>query len=84
MSDDARSQAIQRLHQRRGVLNYVVGGVIVCLFMIVIWFFTGRGYFWPGWVIGGFAIGAIGFGVNSTMNKPFTEDQINREIQKGS
>jgi hypothetical protein len=84
VSDDVRSQAIQRLHQRRGLLNYVLGGVIVCLFMIAIWFFTGQGYFWPGWVIGGFVLGALGYEVNSMMNKPFTDEQIDREIHKGS
>lgn len=85
MSDDSsRQQAIQRLHQRRGFLNYVIGAVVVCLFMVLIWAFTGRGDFWPGWVMGGFAIGLIFYGVNLAMNKPLTEDQIQREMQKGS
>lgn len=85
MSDDsARQQAIQRLHQRRGFLNYVIGAVVISLFMVVIWALSGRGYFWPVWVMGGFAIGLIFYGVNLAMNKPLTEDQIQREMQKGS
>jgi hypothetical protein len=52
--------------------------------MIVIWALSGRGYFWPVWVMGGFLIGAIFYGVNTLMNKPLTEDQIQREMQKGS
>lgn len=85
MSDDsARQQAIQRLHQRRGFLNYVIGAVVVSLFMVLIWALSGQGYFWPIWVMGGFLIGGIFYGVNQLMNKPLTEDQIQREMQKGS
>lgn len=85
MSDDtSRQQAIQRLHQRRGFLNYVIGAVVISLFMVVIWALSGQGYFWPIWVMGGFAIGLIFYGVNLAMNKPLTEDQIQREMQKGS
>jgi hypothetical protein len=84
MSDDARHQAIQRLHQRRGFMNYVLGAVVVSLLMVLIWFLSGRGYFWPMWVMAGFVIGLIFYGVNLAMNKPLTEDQIQREMQKGS
>jgi hypothetical protein len=85
MSDDsARQQAIQRLHQRRGFLNYVIGAVVVSLFMVLIWALSGQGYFWPIWVMGGFLVGGIFYGVNQRMNKPLTEDQIQREMQKGT
>ena len=46
-NDAARQEAIQRLHQRSGFLNYVIGAVVVSLFMVLIWFISGRGYFWP-------------------------------------
>ena len=84
MSDDARHQAIQRLHQRRGFLNYVAGAVIVSLLMVAIWALSGRGYFWPIWVMAGFVIGLIFYGVNMAFNKPLSEDQIQREMTKGS
>jgi hypothetical protein len=85
MSDEhARQQAVQRLHQRRGFINYLIGAIVISLFMVVIWALTGRGYFWPIWVMGGFLIGMIFYGVNLVMNKPLTEDQIQREMQKGT
>ncbi len=85
MTDDsARQQAIHRLHQRRGFFNYVTGAVIISILMVLIWFLSGRGYFWPIWVMGGFLIGVIFYGVNNMMNKPLTEDQIQQEMQKGS
>ena len=60
MTDDsARQQAIQRLHQRRGFINYIIGAVVISLFMVRIWAVSGRGYFWRVWVMGGFLIGAI-------------------------
>lgn len=85
MTDDStRQQAIQRLHQRRGFLNYVLGAVVISLFMVLIWFVTGRGDFWPVWVMAGFAVGLVFYGINMMMNKPLTEDQIQREMTKGS
>ena len=85
MTDDtSRQQAIQRLHQRRGFINYIIGAVVISLFMVLIWALSGRGYFWPVWVMGAILIGAIFYGVNQMMNKPLTEDQIQREMQKGS
>ena len=83
-NDEARQEAIHRLHQRRGFLNYVIGAVVVSLFMVLIWFISGRGYFWPVWVMGGFAVGLIFYGVNQVMHKPLTEDQIQREMETGS
>ncbi len=65
-------------------MNYVIGAVVISLFMVVIWALSGQGYFWPIWVMGGFLIGGIFYGVNNVMNKPLTEDQIQREMQKGS
>ena len=62
----------------------IIGAIVVSLFMVLIWVLSGRGYFWPVWVMGGFLIGAIFYGVNQMMNKPLTEDQIQREMQKGS
>ena len=83
-NDAARQEAIHRLHQRRGFLNYVIGAVVVSLVMVLIWFISGGGYFWPVWVMGGFAVGLIFYGVNQVTHKPLTEDQIQREMEKGS
>lgn len=84
MSDDSRHQAIQRLHQRRSFLNYVIGAIVVSILMVVIWALTGRGYFWPAWVMAGFLVGLVFMGISMAMNKPITEDQIQKEMQKGS
>lgn len=85
MSDnDARHAAVQRLQQRRGFTNFVIGAIIISVLMVVIWFLTGRGYFWPGWVMAGFAVGLVVMGINMAMNKPLTEEQIQAEMKKSS
>ncbi len=85
MSDnESRHAAVQRIHQRRGFINYVIGAIVISLLMVVIWALSGRGYFWPGWIMAGFAIGLIFMGISMAMNKPLTEEQIQKEMQKGS
>ena len=85
MSDnDARHAAVQRLQRKRGFMNYVVGAIGISILMVIIWFLSGRGYFWPMWVMGGFAIGLIFMGIGVFTNKPITEDEIQQEMKKGS
>ena len=53
------------------------------LLMIVIWFFSGKGYFWPAWPILGFAI-AVGFSALRFLGSgnTITESQIQDEMKK--
>ena len=85
MSDSsARDAAIHRLNRKRGFISYIVGAVVISLLMVVIWALTDRGTFWPGFVMLGFLVGLVVYGINMVINKPPTDEQINREIQKGS
>jgi len=85
MSDNgARDAAIHRLNRKRGFFSYIVGAVVVSLLMVVIWALSGRGYFWPAWVMLAFVVGLVVMGINMLINKPLTDEQINREMQKGS
>ena len=56
----------------------------ISILMVLIWFLTGRGYFWPMWVMAGFVVGLSFMGIGVFTNKPLTEDEIQREMQKGS
>lgn len=85
MSDSsARDAAIHRLNRKRGFISYIVGAVVISLLMVVIWALTDRGPFWPGFVMLGFLVGLVVYGINMVINKPPTDEQINREMQKGS
>ncbi|HET7482775.1 MAG TPA: 2TM domain-containing protein [Actinomycetota bacterium] len=82
--DDDRSRAIRRLYAKRGFRIHATVYVVASLGMILIWVLTSRGYFWPAWPIGGWAIGLFFhwwgvFGIS-----PITEDDIRKEIRRSS
>jgi len=56
---ELRDEAIRGLRRKRTFRRDLVAYVVVNLFLIVIWLATGRGYFWPGWVIAGWGIGVV-------------------------
>ena len=51
MSDDEiRGIATHRVRRRRGFYAHLTAYILVNLMLIAIWYFSGDGYFWPGWV----------------------------------
>ena len=83
LAADERSLAIKRLKAKREFRSHVGTYVLVNLLLIGIWAATGAGYFWPIWAILGWGIG-IGFHAWSTFGeKPLTEEEIQREIERG-
>ena len=50
--DQRRTAAIGRLQAKRGFQGNLISFVAVSVLLIVIWALSGRGYFWPIWVIG--------------------------------
>ena len=59
MDDQAESRevAIKRVKARRDFKTHVVVYVLVNALLVVIWAFSGAGYFWPIWIIAGWGIG---------------------------
>jgi hypothetical protein len=56
---DLREQAITELRKRRELGGHVLAFVMVNTFMVVIWYLTGAGFFWPAFLIFGWGIGVI-------------------------
>lgn len=83
-SDDAREQAISRLQGKREFTANVVSFLFVNLFMWGIWLFTGAGYPWPIWVTGPWLLGVGMHAWKVYGQKPITEADIDREIQRQS
>lgn len=86
MSDDSslRQAAVHSLARKRAFWGYVGGAIILNLLMIGIWFLSGKGYFWPVWVMLGSAIG-LGFSAWGTFGPGSSgpsEDQIQSEMKK--
>ena len=77
-----RDRARRRLQSRRDLSAHVVVYVVVNAFLIGIWAFTGRGYFWPGWVIGGWGIGLALNAWDVLLRRPVTEADIDEELRR--
>ncbi len=81
---DPRQAAIARLHKKRAFWIQVVGWIVGFLFMTAIWALSGMGGFWPIWilVVGAFVLAMQAWAIFG--QKPITDEEINREMNKGS
>jgi len=50
--------------------------------LVGIWAFSGAGYFWPIWVLLGWGIGLALNGWTVYFQRPITEDDIQREMER--
>jgi len=84
VTDDAREQAIKRLHDKKAFWSSVVGYAVACLVCVFVWALGDpRGYFWPIWIIGFGALGLAGHAWSVYGQRPITEDDIDREMKRG-
>jgi hypothetical protein len=81
--------ARHRLKVRREFFSNLAAYVIVNAFLVGIWYFSpgNRGYFWPGWVMGGWGIGLTlhavrVFAIRPESDKAAVEKEAER-IRKG-
>lgn len=86
--EERRQEAIKAIKKKRDFKGHVVAYVIVNVFLVGVWYFTGAGYFWPIWVMGGWGIGLAfnAWDVYGRGSGTISEAEIQREIdrQKGS
>ncbi|MGW5189801.1 2TM domain-containing protein [Kribbella sp. NPDC004138] len=75
-------RARSRLLKKRKVRGDIVGYVIVNAFLVGIWAITGRGYFWPGWVLAGWGV-LLALNVWQVFFRhEVTEADIQRELRR--
>lgn len=77
-----REAALKRLQQRREFATHIVSYVVINAMLVVVWLFTGQGYFWPVWVIVGWGIGLVLHAWDVFGRRPITEDDIRREMDR--
>lgn len=77
-----RTEALRRLKARRGVVASVVSYVVINAFLVIVWFISGAGYFWPGWVMLGWGILLALHVWDVYWRRPITEADIDKEVNR--
>lgn len=77
-----REAARLRVQAKRDFASHVVAFVVVNSFIVGIWAFTGSGYFWPAWVIGGWGVGLVLHGWDVYLRRPVTEADVDEELRR--
>jgi uncharacterized membrane protein len=82
--DGARDLALKRLKAQRAFHSLLVTAAGILVLMIVIWLLSGRGYFWPIWVVFGLGIALITTARQAygPRQHEITEEQIQHEMDK--
>jgi hypothetical protein len=76
-----REQARKRVQDRRNLQGGVVAYIVVNGFLVALWALTGRGYFWPGWVMAAWGLGMI-FGIWNYVQGTVSEEQVDQELRR--
>lgn len=74
--------ARRRLTARRDFASHVLAYVLVNGFLVGMWVLTGVGYFWPGWVIGGWGVGLILHAWDVFVRRPVTDADVDAEVRR--
>lgn len=84
MVDQKRSReaALKRLKAKRDFRMHLGAYLIVNAMLVSIWALSGGGHFWPVWVIVFWGVGLALNGWSAYLQKPISEDDIRREMEK--
>lgn len=74
----ARKRIMKRHKLRVDIAAYVV----INIFLVAVWAFSGKGYFWPGWVMAGWGVLLLLDAWNLYDQKPITQDDLDHELRR--
>lgn len=77
-----REAAVKRLKAKQDFKNHALIYVVVNALLVVIWALSGAGYFWPIWAIMGWGVGLAFNAWSAFFEKPITEAEIHRELER--
>ena len=80
-ADSPRGLARKRVEKRRNLQGGMVAYVVINAFLVAVWALTGRGYFWPAWVIAGWGVGML-LGLWDYLRGPVTDADIDDELRR--
>ncbi len=75
--------ALKRLKAKREFQGHLVVYVVVNAFLTLVWWWSGGGYFWPGWVMAGWGIGIVIRFYDVFIRRPITEADVQQEMKRG-
>jgi hypothetical protein len=78
--DQLRRRAVKRLQAKAGFWTHLAIYLAVNAFLVMIWFFTGAGFFWPIFPIAGWGIGVAANAWDVFGREPITEERIQHEM----
>lgn len=82
--ESQRQAAVERLRAKRHFTQSLSVYVLVNGLLVAIWAMDTSDSFWPIWPILGWGIAIVLQFWNTYIRKPVTEDDIQREIERGS
>jgi 2TM domain len=80
--DDRRQAALRRLEDKRDFRTHIAVYLIVNTMLVIIWAASGSGYFWPIWPIVGWGVGIAIHAWRVYFERPITEADIQREMDR--
>lgn len=75
-------RAKKRVEKKRKYRADVVAYVVINAFLIVVWAITGRGYFWPGWVLGVWGVFLLLSAWDLFFRREVTDEDVERELRR--
>lgn len=82
ISPEQRELAIKRIKEKNDFRIHLFVYLVVNTMLLLVWAFTGAGFFWPVFVIAFWGMGLVIHGYTTYRGNDITEDQIQREIRK--
>jgi 2TM domain len=80
--EDLRQQARKRVQNKRDFASHLVSYVVVNGLIVGVWAMTGRGYFWPAWVLAGWGVGLVMHAWDVFWRRPVTEADVDAELRR--
>lgn len=77
-----REGALKRVKAKRDFKNHAGVYLIVNALLVAIWALSGAGYFWPIWAIAGWGVGLAFNAWSAYVEKPISEEEIRREMER--
>lgn len=75
-------RAKARVEKKRKYRADLVAYVVINAFLIVVWAITGRGYFWPGWVLGVWGVFILLSAWDLFFRREVTHEDVERELRR--